>query len=75
MTSSPGYLMASESAEAPKRFVQAISQDLSADIAPLAERDLTAIYTIARGSSDAAANILSYEAMSVLARPRPKQQI
>lgn len=69
MTQAPGYLMARESAEAPQKFVDAITQDLSEAIAPLTTRSLKAIYTIARGSSDAAANILSYEAMRVLGLP------
>lgn len=54
-----GQHMAREIAEAPGVFAIAVAQ-------PVALPDLTnlrAIYTVARGSSDAAANILSYELM------------
>jgi glucosamine--fructose-6-phosphate aminotransferase (isomerizing) len=55
----PGHLMAREIAEAPGVFAASVAQ-------AVALPDLTglrAIYTVARGSSDAAANILSYEIM------------
>jgi glucosamine--fructose-6-phosphate aminotransferase (isomerizing) len=68
-----GTLMQRETAQAPTRFIDAIQQDLSGLIGgqngPLARADLRSIYTIARGSSDAAANILSYEIMQVLGVP------
>lgn len=54
-----GHLMAAEIAEAPAVFAASVAQ-------PVILPDLTglrAIYTVARGSSDAAANILSYELM------------
>ncbi|WP_380058294.1 SIS domain-containing protein [Falsihalocynthiibacter sp. SS001] len=54
-----GRLMASESAEARDVFCRAAKQKVDAS----SLKDATAIYTIARGSSDAAANILSYEFM------------
>lgn len=60
--------MRSEINEAPARFVAMLNRDLSAlDVKPImASR---AIYTIARGSSDAAANILSYAFMQALGKP------
>ncbi|GHE94239.1 glucosamine--fructose-6-phosphate aminotransferase [Aliiroseovarius zhejiangensis] len=64
-TKTHGHLMASESAEALKVFCQAATQTV--DAGRLA--DAKAIYTIARGSSDAAANILSYELMRELSVP------
>lgn len=66
----PGAHMKSELAEAPTVFAStlrtAISVTIAAQIATLTP---TAIYTIARGSSDAAANILSYEFMRELGLP------
>ena len=60
--------MRSEISEAPVRFVSMLERDLRGlDVAPMA--NTKAIYTIARGSSDAAANILSYEFMRVLGKP------
>ncbi len=53
----PGALMASEIAEAPGVFVRAVGAVHDPVEIP------RAVYTIARGSSDAAANILAYEAM------------
>ena len=61
----PGSLMARESAACLPVFAQAAMQEVGAF-------DLTsarAIYTVARGSSDAAANILSYEFMRELGVP------
>ncbi len=61
----PGALMAKESAEAIDVFAKTATQDVS-----LPNLDtVQAIYTIARGSSDAAANILSYEFMRELGVP------
>ena len=59
----PGALMAREAAEAPGVFAATAAQDLSAELAPLGLTKKRAIYTVARGSSDAAANIISYEMM------------
>jgi glutamine---fructose-6-phosphate transaminase (isomerizing) len=65
----PGHLMASEIAQAPSVFATTAGIDQSA-IAKLAQiGSKSAIYTVARGSSDAAANILSYEFMRELGLP------
>ena len=57
--------MAAEIAQAPAVFAKAVAQQLRLpDLG-----DLRAIYTVARGSSDAAANILSYEIMRELGLP------
>ncbi len=61
----PGAWMAKESAEAIGVFAQAAKQAVTL---PYME-NIRAFYTIARGSSDAAANILSYEFMRVLGVP------
>ncbi len=58
---SPGRHMAAEIGEAPGVFARAVAGGAGNAAALLAGR--RAIYTIARGSSDAAANILSYEIM------------
>lgn len=60
-----GAHMAAEIAQAPAVFAQAVAQDLH--LPDLGH--LRAIYTVARGSSDAAANILSYEFMRELGLP------
>ena len=69
----PGHLMQAEIAQAPAVFghgiTSAVSPATARVLGDLAVGDCTAIYTIARGSSDAAANILSYEFMRELARP------
>ncbi|SLN50085.1 SIS domain-containing protein [Roseisalinus antarcticus] len=59
----PGALMAAESAQALEVFGRAAATDLAARLASLAPGRLRAFYTVARGSSDAAANVLSYEIM------------
>ncbi|MCX7300306.1 MAG: SIS domain-containing protein [Rhodobacterales bacterium] len=64
-----GALMAAEIAEAPAVFDRAATQDHAAALRPLDLTHKRAIYTIARGSSDAAANILSYEFMRELGLP------
>ena len=64
-----GALMAAEIAEAPAVFDRAATQDHAAALRPLGLTRKRAIYTIARGSSDAAANILSYELMRELGLP------
>lgn len=63
MTDTLGTHMAAEIAQAPGVFASAAVADHSAALAPLHLADRRAFYTIARGSSDAAANILSYEIM------------
>jgi glucosamine--fructose-6-phosphate aminotransferase (isomerizing) len=54
----PGTHMRAEIAEAPAVFARAVTQEVA--LPPMAPK---AIYTIARGSSDAAATILAYEFM------------
>lgn len=69
----PGALMRSEIAEAPGVFARSVAQAVS----PAARTTLTALnpsharafYTIARGSSDAVANILAYEFMRETGKP------
>ncbi len=69
----PGQFMRAEIAEAPGVFARAITGAVSDQartaLAALRLADCRAIYTIARGSSDAAANILSYEFMRELGKP------
>lgn len=65
----PGRHMAAETAEAGEVFVRAASQAVSDRLAALDLSGLNVIFTIARGSSDAAANILSYEFMRELGLP------
>ncbi len=60
----PGRYMAKEAAQSFGVFAAAATQTIAADIAVP-----KAFYTVARGSSDAAANILSYEFMRELGRP------
>lgn len=61
----PGRLMAAESAQSLGVFARGATQQVNVDILGTPR----AIYTIARGSSDAAANILSYEFMRELGIP------
>lgn len=68
-TPSFGQIMASEIAEAPDVFVRAGLADHNDAVERLGLRTLKSIYTIARGSSDAAANIIAYEAMRELQIP------
>lgn len=65
----PGALMAREAAQSATVFASTAAQDVSAQIAPLELHTKRAWYTVARGSSDAAATILSYEMMRALDRP------
>jgi len=65
----PGAFMATEAAEAAAVFSCAAAADHRAALAPLDLTDLRAFYTIARGSSDAAANILAYELMRETGKP------
>ena len=60
----PGHLMAAEVAQAPAVFVRAVAQRVAVDLG-----GRRTFYTVARGSSDAAANILSYEFMRELGLP------
>lgn len=63
----PGRYMAREIGEAGAVFAHAASQEIDPAVHGLADRQ--AFYTVARGSSDAAANILSYEFMRELGVP------
>lgn len=65
----PGSNMAAEIAEAAGVFKTTASADWSARLAPLGLTNLRALYTIARGSSDAAATVLAYEFMRHLRVP------
>ncbi len=58
-----GMHMAAEIAQAPGVFGAGARADHRTNLARLDLRDIRAFYTVARGSSDAAANILSYEFM------------
>lgn len=58
-----GTFMAAEAADALPVFARAARADHSAALGPLDLGTRRALYTIARGSSDAAANILAYEMM------------
>ena len=64
-----GHHMAAEIAEAPAIFARAAMTDYRVALAALRLGEARAFYTIARGSSDAAANIISYEMMRELGRP------
>lgn len=64
-----GQYMATEIAEAPQVFARAAVADHSKALASLNLSGVRAFYTIARGSSDAAANIIAYEVMRELGRP------
>jgi len=64
-----GQYMAAEIAESPAVFARAAGANHRATLAGLKLGDARAFYTIARGSSDAAANIVSYELMRELGRP------
>jgi len=66
---SHGHLMATELEQSSAVFSAAATQNVPADVRRLITADTQAIYTIARGSSDAAANVLSYEFMRELGIP------
>lgn len=70
---SPGVHMRAEIAEAPGVFATTLKEAIDTrrldQIASLHFDQVRAIYTIARGSSDAAANILSYEVMRETGKP------
>lgn len=61
MSEQPGRFMAAEIAEAPGVFARAVTRDWRDPALALGLDQVRAIYTIAHGSSDAAATILSYE--------------
>ena len=65
----PGQHMAAEIAQAPGVFAATAQKDQSITLILDVIRIKSALYTVARGSSDAAANILSYEFMRELGRP------
>lgn len=65
----PGQHMARESTEALSVLKNALHLDVSKLTDELKLTDKHAFYTVARGSSDAAANVISYELMRVLQRP------
>jgi len=71
--SEPGALMRSEIGEAPGTFARALAESVSnrakSALSALNLNQTRAFYTIARGSSDAAANILAYEFMRELGKP------
>lgn len=64
-----GQIMAAEIAEAPDVFARAALTDHRDTLSSLSLGQLRSIYTIARGSSDAAANVISYEIMRELQVP------
>lgn len=69
----PGAHMKAEIAEAPGIFARTLAESVSAQakqaLSQLNLAQIRALYTIARGSSDAAANILAYEFMRELGKP------
>lgn len=65
----PGRLMAREMAEACAVFARAAGADHRGALEGLGLAQRRAFYTVARGSSDAAALILAYEMMRELGRP------
>lgn len=64
-----GHIMSAEIAEAPDVFARAALADHKTVVSELALGQLRSIYTIARGSSDAAANVIAYETMRELSVP------
>jgi len=69
MTKVAGALMRSEINEAPDKFSAMVQRDLGALPKSVDLVNTRAIYTIARGSSDAAANVIAYEFMRELGKP------
>ena len=65
----PGQFMAAEILEAPEVFASNAIADHSLAVSLIDLNKTRAFYTIARGSSDAVANILSYLFMSRLRKP------
>lgn len=68
-TSSHGHLMATELEQSSAVFTAAATQAVPAALHQVITSHTQAIYTIARGSSDAAANVLAYEFMRELGIP------
>jgi glutamine---fructose-6-phosphate transaminase (isomerizing) len=64
-----GQHMVAEIAESPAVFARAAVADHASALAGLKLGTMRSFYTVARGSSDAAANIVSYEVMRELRRP------
>lgn len=64
-----GQFMAAEIAEGPEVFANTVLSDHRNTVSHMNLKSLRAIYTIARGSSDAAASILSYLFMNHLKIP------
>ena len=64
-----GNLMTAEIAQAPQVFAATVTANQSSTVDSRSLRSKSAFYTVARGSSDAAANILSYEYMRELGVP------
>lgn len=69
MTKLPGASMRAEIDQAIPAFSEGVRQDLTATARAVNLAAVDAFYTIARGSSDAAANLISYEFMSELKTP------
>ena len=65
----PGQFMAAEIPEAPGVFVRGVNQLIGENCGDLGLCDARAFYTVARGSSDAAALVLAYEFMARLRVP------
>ncbi|MFV2038393.1 MAG: SIS domain-containing protein, partial [Paracoccaceae bacterium] len=69
MSKAPGRHMQHEIAQAAGVFGATVLREIPKHQALTAFGDLRAIYTVARGSSDAVANILAYEFMASLSVP------
>lgn len=69
VTKAPGETMRGEIAEAHGVFVRTVLREADAALMRALAEPSHAIFTVARGSSDAAATILGYEFMRVLERP------
>ncbi len=64
-----GAYMRAEIEQARLVFAKSVQQNLSTAIKAMQLENTSAFYTIARGSSDAAANMISYEMMAQLKKP------
>lgn len=69
MTKVAGAIMRSEINEAPEKFTAMVRRNLGTLPSSVDLANTRAIYTIARGSSDAAANVIAYEFMRELDKP------
>lgn len=69
MTKVAGAIMRSEIIEAPEKFTAMVRRNLGTLPSSVDLANTRAIYTIARGSSDAAANVIAYEFMRELGKP------